>query len=377
LVRTLLQVCQPSHRFILISATVTLLYGGKVMPVFPQVAMPFVLVLYEFWLDCDVSKQILDNILGIDITTQAKGKFGISSHKMTKLHQAAVENAEDPALGIRLGQHIAKSNVIVANMLIKSQTLAVGLEALMAHSTVISESGWFELTDVDAGMVRLSFAPSEGVVMNSYQKDMIFAAVQDYFLSVFSDADEYIKYFFDVNRVSGLEHEKLLGCSIQKANDTYIEISKSLLARENPRANKSLFDKNLTVVNKIIARRKQRLDLYLEVRTEIKRCLLQHNASQEHVAQQLNLTIRNLQRRLKEVGVTYQAILDDSREALALKLIKNLEIPLYEISFLVGFTEPSAFYKAFRRWTGKRPGDYRQDVMQQADQLVINDSAIV
>ncbi|MFT6113506.1 MAG: AraC-like DNA-binding protein [Oleispira sp.] len=343
------------------------------MPILPQVAMPFVRLLYQFWLDNDISKQILDDILGIDITTEGREKFGISSHKMASLHQAAVEHAKDPALGVRLGQYIAKSNLTIGDMLIKSETLSVGLEALIAHSQVISESGCFELTDIDDDTVRLSFSPSEGVVFSSYQKDMIFAAIQDCFLSVFSDAGKYINYHYDKNSVSGKEHDELLECSIHKSNDTYLEISRSLLSRVNPSADKLLFDKNLTSANKIIVKRLQRLDLYIEVRTAIKDCLLQQSATQENVAQKLNLTIRNLQRRLKEVGITYQAILDDSREALALSLIKDLDLPLYEISFLVGFTEPSAFYKAFRRWTGKRPGDYRQDVIRETDQSVIED----
>jgi AraC-like DNA-binding protein len=347
------------------------------MPIFPQVALPFVRLLYQFWLDCNVSKQVLDDILGMDLTTEGNGKFGISSHKMAELHQAAVAHVKDPALGIRLGQYIAKSDMTIADMLIKSDTLAVGLEALIAHSKAVSESGRFELTDIDADTVRLSFLPEEGVVFSSFQKDMVFAAVQHWFLRVFPDTNKYIKYFFEVAHVTGMEHEKLLDCATDNANDTYIEISKSLLARQNPQADKLLFDKNLMAAQKIIAKRMQRLDLYIEVRAAIKRCLLQRNATQENVAQQLNLTIRNLQRRLKEVGITYQAILDDSREALALNLIKDLEIPLYEISFLVGFTEPSAFYKAFRRWTGKRPGDYRQDVIEHGDHPAVDDTAFV
>jgi AraC-like DNA-binding protein len=347
------------------------------MPILPQVAMPFVRLLYQFWLECNVSKQILDDILGMDITAEGKDKFGISSHKMAQLHQAAVEQTEDPALGVRLGQYIAKSNVTINDMLLKSATLEVGLEALISHSKVISESGWFELIGVDEGTVRLSFSPGKEIIFSSYQKDMVFSAVHDCLLSVFSDANKHIKYFFNARNVSGVEHEKLLNCSIEAGTDTYIEISKSLLVRKNPNADKLLFDKNLVSAKKIIAKRTQRLELYIEVRDVIKHCLLQRNATQENVAQKLNLTIRNLQRRLKEVGVTYQAILDDSREALALNLIKDLEMPLYEISYLVGFTEPSAFYKAFRRWTGKRPGDYRQDVIKQKDQPTIGDPTFV
>ncbi|MGK0249294.1 MAG: AraC-like DNA-binding protein [Oleispira sp.] len=346
------------------------------MPILPQVAMPFVYLLYQFWLESNISKQILDDILGIDITAGGKEAFGVSSHKMSKLHQAAVEDSKDPALGVRLGQYIAKYDGTINAMLKKCETLSDGLEALIEHSHVISESGCFELIDIDDNTVRLSFSPSKGIIFSSYQKDMLFAAVQTCFLHVFSDAGKYIKYHYDRNSVNGIEHEKLLTCSIHKSNDTYLEISKSLLSRVNPYADKLLFDKNLVAANKIIIKRLQRLDLYIDVRTEIKDCLLKQNATQKNVAHQLNLSIRNLQRRLKEVGVTYQSILDDSREALALSLIKDVDLPLYEISFLVGFTEPSAFYKAFRRWTGKRPGDYRQDVINNIDQPVIGAIAL-
>ncbi|MFT6189221.1 MAG: AraC-like DNA-binding protein [Oleispira sp.] len=332
------------------------------MPILPQVALPFVRLLYQFWLDHNVPKNVLDDIVGADIEVEGKGKFGISSHKMARLHQAAVESTDDHSLGIRLGQYIAKSNIAISDMLLRSQSLESGLEVLLSHSSAITESGFFELTDIGDEVIRLSFHRNEGVILSNYQKDVVFTSIYNWFSSIFFDANKHIKYFFDARMVSGDEHKELLDCIICKSDDTYLEVSKSLLIRENPYANKVLFDKNIIEVGRVIAKRKQRLDLYIEVRTAIESCLLQRNATQENVAQQLNLTIRNMQRRLKEVGVTYQSILDDSREALALSLIKEKSIPLYEISFLVGFTEPSAFYKAFRRWTGKRPGDYRQTV---------------
>lgn len=345
------------------------------MPILPQVALPFVRLLYQFWLDHNVPKNVLDDILGTDIEAEGKGKFGISSHKMARLHQAAVESTGDHSLGIRLGQYIAKSNISISDMLLKAQSLEAGLRALISHSSAITESGFFQLSDVDDKTMRLSFIRNDGVTFSNYQKDIVFSATQNWFALLFADANAHIKYFFDANVVTGVEHKELLGCATCKGEDTYLEVSKSLLVRENPFANKALFDKNIIEVDKIIAKRKQRLDLYVEVRTAIKRCLLQRKATQENVAQQLNLTIRNMQRRLKEVGVTYQSILDDSREALVLSLIKDKSIPLYEISFLVGFTEPSAFYKAFRRWTGKRPGDYRlmvSDVDTAEDMLSLD-----
>lgn len=343
------------------------------MAILSQVAMPLVRLLYKFWLDHDVPKKILDDILGIDITVEGNNKFGIPSNKMTKLHQAAVEQSNDPALGLKLGQYIAASDLTLGEIFLKSKTLIIGLETFMAHSMMISESGRFELIDIDAESIRLSFVPARGVIVNCYQKDMIFAAINSWFINVFPDAADFVKYYYNDADVNGIEHENLLGRAVYRAKDTYLEISRSLLERENPYADSKLFDQNLAQAKKVISKRMQRLELYTAVRSAINECLLQRCATQENVANQLNLSIRNLQRRLKEVGTTYQVILDDSREALALSLIKDLSMPLYEISFLVGFTEPSAFYKAFRRWTGKRPGDYRQDVLLLIEEPIINE----
>ena len=99
------------------------------------------------------------------------------------------------------------------------------------------------------------------------------------------------------------------------------------------------------------------------MQTAVENCL--NNSScltnQECVADSLNLSVRNMQRKLKKLGINYQTILDEQRKTLALKLLQENTATLSEISDIVGFTEPSAFYKAFRRWTGKRPGQYRPD----------------
>ena len=90
---------------------------------------------------------------------------------------------------------------------------------------------------------------------------------------------------------------------------------------------------------------------------------MRRHVAQEDVAGQLGISVRNLQRRLKALGTTYQVLLDESRQILAMRLIEDYAIPLYEIAYMVGYAEPSAFYKAFKRWTGSTPGDYRAQAL--------------
>lgn len=75
----------------------------------------------------------------------------------------------------------------------------------------------------------------------------------------------------------------------------------------------------------------------------------------EDVARKLALSKRTLQRRIEAEGTTFQQILKATREALARHYLTNTELAAAEISFLLGFDEPSSFYRAFRAWTGTTP----------------------
>jgi AraC-like DNA-binding protein len=81
--------------------------------------------------------------------------------------------------------------------------------------------------------------------------------------------------------------------------------------------------------------------------------------SLQEVARHLAMSSRNLQRVLRESGTSYQALLDEVRRDLAIQHLTNPATSVGQIGFLLGFSEPSAFHRAFRRWTGKLPSAYR------------------
>lgn len=87
----------------------------------------------------------------------------------------------------------------------------------------------------------------------------------------------------------------------------------------------------------------------------------------EDVAAALDLGVRTLQRRLEEEGTSFTAILDEARHALALQHLARADRSVSEVAFLLGFSEPSAFTRAFRRWNGQAPSTYRTRTMGEAD----------
>lgn len=74
-----------------------------------------------------------------------------------------------------------------------------------------------------------------------------------------------------------------------------------------------------------------------------------------NIAAKLGMSRISLYRRLKAEGSTFERILDDLRHKLALSYLSGKKISVNEVAYLVGFTDPAAFSRAFKRWTGNNP----------------------
>jgi len=87
--------------------------------------------------------------------------------------------------------------------------------------------------------------------------------------------------------------------------------------------------------------------------------LLPDDASADEVARKLNVSVRTLQRRLVASGSTFRKVIDAVRAKLAEGYLADPAVSMSEVAFLLGFSEQSAFNRAFRRWTGESPGRWR------------------
>ncbi|MBT8769338.1 AraC family transcriptional regulator [Metapseudomonas boanensis] len=81
--------------------------------------------------------------------------------------------------------------------------------------------------------------------------------------------------------------------------------------------------------------------------------------SAERIAQSLHLSLRSLQRHLADEGCSYEQLLGDTRQNLALVHMRDPRCSISEIAYLLGFADASSFSRAFKRWTGQSPSQYR------------------
>jgi AraC-like DNA-binding protein len=80
----------------------------------------------------------------------------------------------------------------------------------------------------------------------------------------------------------------------------------------------------------------------------------------EAVSKKLGTSARTLQRRLKQEGLSFQSVLDRTRESLAKHYLTTSSMTGAEISFLLGFEDPNSFFRAFQAWTGQTPRSMRE-----------------
>lgn len=96
------------------------------------------------------------------------------------------------------------------------------------------------------------------------------------------------------------------------------------------------------------------------VRRLITETLRSGTTTMESIAKRLAMSERTLQRRLQDEGTTFAAIVDETRRALARGYLEDRALAVYEVALLLGYSEPSPFIRAFRRWTGQTPQEFRQ-----------------
>jgi AraC-like DNA-binding protein len=102
-------------------------------------------------------------------------------------------------------------------------------------------------------------------------------------------------------------------------------------------------------------------DVVQLVKNNIYEMLPSGTPSQNDIAKQIGMSLRNLQRKLIQQDSCYRDLLEETRKKLALEYITQAHLSLSEVGYLLGFANIGNFNRAFKRWTNCAPGEYRRD----------------
>jgi AraC-like DNA-binding protein len=94
----------------------------------------------------------------------------------------------------------------------------------------------------------------------------------------------------------------------------------------------------------------------------IRLALLEGRPRVDWVAQKMDLSGRSLQRHLSAQNATFEAVTDRVLARHSMTLLEQREMPITELALQLGYADPSHFVRAFRRWTGQTPGEFRRSL---------------
>jgi AraC-like DNA-binding protein len=158
------------------------------------------------------------------------------------------------------------------------------------------------------------------------------------------------------------EIERLLGCDV-RVNASWAGFAMPRKAWDLPLRRRDPILRAMleSQADAIIAARMPPLNgLALDVRRVLMARLARGESDIELVARDLAMSARTLQRKLAAAGLSYHELLDRARHETAERCLADSSLSIGEVAYLTGYSEPAAFHRAFRRWTGITPQAFRE-----------------
>ncbi|MAM62201.1 AraC family transcriptional regulator [Maritimibacter sp. UBA3975] len=161
-------------------------------------------------------------------------------------------------------------------------------------------------------------------------------------------------------------HEDWFGCPVRfGAELDAILYADEVLARPNILGDEGISQYLTAHLDAELSEITHEPELVAQARAAIAQALSDGAPKMGEIAGSLGLSARSFHRRLSEHGMSFQALTEETRRDLAEGLLLDESHSLAEIAFLTGFSEQSAFTRAFKRWIGTTPATYRKDMARR------------
>jgi AraC-like DNA-binding protein len=159
-----------------------------------------------------------------------------------------------------------------------------------------------------------------------------------------------------------IAHERYFGCPVHfEADVDALSIADEALAQPNRLGDDGISAFLLSHLDREIEALGDEGLVEDLVRRVVSRTLADGVPKMAAVARRLAMSERTLHRRLAERGASFKAVVDATRQELGQNLLRQSRYTLSDVAFLTGFSDQSAFQRAFKRWTGTTPAAYRKD----------------
>ena len=328
----------------------------------PTVSISTVIDTYYTLIERGIDLALLEEQSGISLEELENPDGRICISKLNTLWEIAQNHTQNPAIGLIVGEQVDPNRFsVVTQASFQCKTILQGLQKYVRFFSIVNQAASLTLIEEgDLATLEFRFESPEFYSISEMERMTSSALARCGYLlrkkiipkhMAFQHAEppyakEYEAVFsapvsFDQPTTSIVFDRKLLDATIKQSNPYLLNVL-------NDYAEKLL--KKLSVKNNTQA----------QVRKFIKDHLEDNDALDVKLAaKSLNMSRHTLYRKLKKEGVSFQSLAEDVRETEAKRYLEKNNVSISEVAYLLGFSELSAFSRAFKRWTGVSPAQFR------------------
>lgn len=301
---------------------------------------------------------------GIDPASVRDADARVQFAQIVALYEHGARLTRDDAFGLHVGEHVDPTAFdVLGYSVINSPTFGDGLDRAVRYNSIWTNGSCFSV-EKGATETRIIYAYlDDSITERRHDAEMTFAA-----LAVLGRRATNVEWaprevrFQHPQPPDVTEHQRIFRCPIvfgARENELFFD-SKYLdlpIIKADPTLC-AVLDRH---AEDLLQKYPREDSLVERVRTILKDELNGGDASLESVARQLGLSERSLQRKLRAAGASHHELLDQMRRDLAMKYLREPKMAVCEVAYLLGFSESSAFHRAFKRWTGMAPNEFRRN----------------
>jgi len=300
--------------------------------------------------------------LGFSLPAPLKNAFAeqerVSLELQGEIWETFCQQADDPLIGIQFGLAIQVGHLDTVGMVLMScDTVAEALDSLIDYYPIVGEGGTFEYA-VAGDVCEIRYQPQYTTRLAERVEAALASLLQ---LTRWSTGEQLQANSISVSHPALADpdrYQQLLGVPVEfEAAHNSLRIPAAALSLPLIYANPALCQHLRTLADQLLEQLGSQ-SLSVSVRD-----LLRQNPrwGKEKVAEQLAMSGRHLIRKLSEEGTSFKLLRDSLLQGMAEQSLKE-GLKLFDIADKLGFSDESAFAKAFKRWTGMTPAQFRAQI---------------
>lgn len=276
--------------------------------------------------------------------------------------RAALSQTEQPALGLCFGERAPIQSLgMLGEVLTHSPTLRTAINELHAYLPLVFPMCRFRLLE-EGDRAHLIYEPPFADPRSArFVTELAFGfAVRIGRQLVPGSSPLEARLRYEAPPYAEL-YGKVFGCPVRfDAPHSELVFPRSMLDTPQPFVDEALWRLLKRRADELLSAERAREHLHERVKQVLRHEVDLGSVNPSNIARRLGVSPRSLRRRLGDEGHSLSALADQVRRELALSELANPEVPIKRIADRVGFSEVSAFHRAFKRWTGVTPARYRQ-----------------